>query len=72
MAVAVSAVSLLTAAFGASKLLLPQLDVWAEGRNCGWVPSSCWPSFPVSARNAAGAQTGREKADSSVTAVTPN
>ena len=58
---AVSAVSLLTAAFGASKLLLPQLDAWAEGKELwlgAFVMLVIFTSFLLG--DAAGTQAGRE------------
>jgi high-affinity nickel-transport protein len=45
MGLVVAGVSLLVAAFGAAKLLLPGADAWSEGRNCSLV-LRWWPSLP--------------------------
>jgi len=73
MAVAVSAVSLLTAAFGASKLLLPQLDAWAEGKELwlgAFVMLVIFTSFLLGMRLAR--RQGTKPVDQPAATVTPN
>lgn len=73
MAVAVSAVSLLTATFGASKLLLPQLDAWAEGKELwlgAFVMLVIFTSFLLGMRLAR--RQGAKPVDQPAATVTPN